>query len=138
LAERCPGSDAGAKEYGLTFDPDQQGRLFNLVVRGLAFLEDRLLVSRWQGGFCFPVGGRLQYGRAWKRQPSGSCGETFFVDDSGQVEDKAMTGSQRIEVTGAPAAAPVAEQDPIKVTKLGFAEGEITKAELGEMIAALS
>lgn len=35
---------------------------FNLVVRALVFQEGHLLVSRWQDGYCFPVGGRIEPG----------------------------------------------------------------------------
>jgi len=85
----------------LTFDPSQQGQLFNLVVRGLAFLQDHLLVSRWQGGFCFPIGGRLQHGEGLEeavlrefREETGITAsirkfvyfnENFFVDDAGRA-----------------------------------------------------
>lgn len=45
--------------------PTGEGRsLFNLVVRGLAFRNGHLLVSRWVGDYCFPIGGRLTHGEA--------------------------------------------------------------------------
>jgi len=41
-----------------------EAQLFNLVVRGLAFRSEHLLVSQWVGGYCFPIGGRLQHGES--------------------------------------------------------------------------
>ncbi len=35
---------------------------FSLVVRALIFQEGHLLVSRWQDGYCFPVGGQIEPG----------------------------------------------------------------------------
>jgi 8-oxo-dGTP pyrophosphatase MutT (NUDIX family) len=46
----------------MTFPADGSDRLFNLVVRGLAFERGHLLVSQWVGGYCFPIGGRLNHG----------------------------------------------------------------------------
>ncbi len=46
----------------MTFAAGGRDQLFNLVVRGLAFRADHLLVSQWVGGYCFPIGGRLQHG----------------------------------------------------------------------------
>ncbi|MGH2606962.1 MAG: NUDIX hydrolase [Anaerolineales bacterium] len=37
---------------------------FNLVVRALYFREGALLVSRWRGSYCFPVGGRIEPGES--------------------------------------------------------------------------
>lgn len=83
----------------MTFSPGQDGKLFNLVVRGLAFTEGHLLVSRWQDGYCFPVGGRLDHGESLEdairrefREETGAAAEirklvyfneNLFVDDRG-------------------------------------------------------
>ncbi|OGO09938.1 MAG: hypothetical protein A2Z66_10130 [Chloroflexi bacterium RBG_13_66_10] len=88
------------KEARVTFSPSESGRLFNLVVRGLAFFDGHLLVSRWLGGYCFPVGGRLDHGEslreAIRREFLEETGvsatvrklvyfnENFFVDDRGK------------------------------------------------------
>jgi ADP-ribose pyrophosphatase YjhB (NUDIX family) len=48
----------------MTFGAEGDERLFNLVVRGLAFRSGHLLVSQWVGGYCFPIGGRLQHGES--------------------------------------------------------------------------
>ena len=37
---------------------------FNLVVRALYFRQGALLVSRWRGSYCFPVGGRIEPGES--------------------------------------------------------------------------
>lgn len=37
---------------------------FNLVVRALCFRDRALLVSRWRGSYCFPVGGRVEAGES--------------------------------------------------------------------------
>jgi len=83
----------------VTFSPGSNERLFNLVVRGLAFSDGHLLVSRWQAGHCFPVGGRLDHGESLEeairrefREETGVSAavrklvyfnENFFVDDRG-------------------------------------------------------
>jgi ADP-ribose pyrophosphatase YjhB (NUDIX family) len=83
----------------MTFSPGAEGKLFNLVVRGLAFSEGHLLVSRWQGGYCFPVGGRLDHGEGLEdairrefREETGAAAEVrklvyfnenFFLDERG-------------------------------------------------------
>jgi 8-oxo-dGTP pyrophosphatase MutT (NUDIX family) len=48
----------------MTFAADFNGHEFNLVVRALVFLDGHLLVSRWKGGYCFPVGGRIEFGES--------------------------------------------------------------------------
>lgn len=48
----------------MTFPADGAARLFNLVVRGLAFEHGHLLVSRWVDGYCFPIGGRVNHGES--------------------------------------------------------------------------
>jgi ADP-ribose pyrophosphatase YjhB (NUDIX family) len=84
----------------MTFSPSPDEALFNLVVRGLAFSEGHLLVSRWTGGYCFPVGGRLDHGETLeegiRREFLEETGvsvrvrkmvyfnENFFVDDRGK------------------------------------------------------
>jgi 8-oxo-dGTP pyrophosphatase MutT (NUDIX family) len=83
----------------MTFSPGLEGRLFNLVVRCLVFSSRNLLVSRWRGGFCFPVGGRLDHGESLQqaalrelREETGVSAairklvyfnENFFIDDRG-------------------------------------------------------
>jgi ADP-ribose pyrophosphatase YjhB (NUDIX family) len=85
----------------MTFSPSSDEALFNLVVRGLAFGEGHLLVSRWTGGYCFPVGGRLDHGETLEeairrefREETGVSvtvrklvyfNENFFVDDRGKA-----------------------------------------------------
>ncbi len=72
---------------------------FNLVVRALILREGRVLVSRWQGGYCFPVGGRIEPGETLEEavlrevwEETGAAGrirrlvyfhENFFVEPSG-------------------------------------------------------
>jgi ADP-ribose pyrophosphatase YjhB (NUDIX family) len=84
----------------MTFSPGPEGRLFNLVVRCLVFSSRNLLVSRWRGGYCFPVGGRLDHGESLQqgalrelREETGVSAairklvyfnENFFVDDRGK------------------------------------------------------
>lgn len=41
---------------------DAQGRALDLVVRALIVRQDRLLVCRLRGGYCFAVGGRVEHG----------------------------------------------------------------------------
>jgi ADP-ribose pyrophosphatase YjhB (NUDIX family) len=48
----------------VTFPAGASDPIFNLVVRGLAFRSGHLLVSQWVGGYCFPIGGRLQHGES--------------------------------------------------------------------------
>jgi ADP-ribose pyrophosphatase YjhB (NUDIX family) len=83
----------------VTFNAGEAGKLFNLVVRGLAFSDGQLLVSRWRGGYCFPVGGRLDHGESLEdairrelREETGVSAsvrklvyfnENFFTDDRG-------------------------------------------------------
>lgn len=72
---------------------------FNLVVRALILRESRLLVSRWQGAYCFPIGGRIEPGETLKQavlrevqEETGMVGhirrlayfhENFFTDPAG-------------------------------------------------------
>ncbi len=48
----------------MTFPARGPDPVFNLVVRGLAFRSGHLLVSQWAGGYCFPIGGRLEHGES--------------------------------------------------------------------------
>lgn len=84
----------------MTFSPGPEGQLFNLVVRCLVVTSGQLLVSRWRGGYCFPVGGRLDHGERVQqaalrelREETGVSAvihklvyfnENFFVDDRGK------------------------------------------------------
>jgi 8-oxo-dGTP pyrophosphatase MutT (NUDIX family) len=84
----------------VTYPAGGENRLFNLVVRALSFHEGHLLVSRWAGGYCFPVGGRLDHGErldeAIRREFREETGigarvrrlvylhENFFVDRAGK------------------------------------------------------
>lgn len=74
--------------------------VFNLVVRALILREAHLLVSRWQGGYCFPVGGQIEPGETLEQavlrevlEETGVAGqirrlvyfhENFFADQAGR------------------------------------------------------
>ncbi len=43
----------------------QENQRVNIVVRGLIFQDDHLLLTQWrQSGECFPIGGRVEFGES--------------------------------------------------------------------------
>ncbi|MEW6568830.1 MAG: NUDIX domain-containing protein [Chloroflexota bacterium] len=80
---------------------ERKERAFNLITRALIIQDEHLLVSRWQGSYCFPVGGRIEPGetleQAVRREVREETGvearmcrlvyfnENFFLDATGSA-----------------------------------------------------